>query len=383
MNLFPLMLANLARRHRTRTLLTILSIIMAFMIFVYMATIKKAFDFGLSSAGDNRLWIRSKISLVVALPRAYQDQIGNVDGVANVTHANLFVGVYKDPKNFFGQVAVEPDGYLAMFPEFLLPKDQHDAWLRTRTGAVAGRRIADKFGWKIGDKITLRSSMFPAKSGLDWTFDLVGIYDGRYKETDQNQFLFRWDYFDENRLAGAGKTGFFIVMVKDVRRAAQIARNIDALFANSPSETKSESEAAMRRGFTNQVADFGAIVKVILSAVFFTILLIAGNTMAQSVRERTSELAVMKAVGFTDQEVLTFVLSESLLIAVIGGVAGIVAGWSAVNAGDPTGVLPFFYFPIEQLPLAIAFIAGLGLLAGALPAFQAMRLSTVDALRRE
>ena len=383
MRLVPLMLANLARRHRTRTALTLLSIGIAFMVFVYMATIRKAFDLGLSAAGDNRLWVRSRISLVMAVPRVYDEQIRNVNGVTGVTHANLFIGIYKHPKNFFGQVAVDPAGYLRVFSEFLLPKDRLDSWLRTRTGAVAGRRIAEKFGWRIGDKITLRSSMFPTKSGQDWTFDLVGIYDGKYKETDLNQFLFRWDYFDENRVGSRGKVSLFIVTIENVRKAAEIARAIDALFVNSPSETKTESEAAMRKGFTNQVADFGAIVAVILSAVFFTILLIAGNTMAQSVRERTSELAVMKAVGFTDLEVLTFVLSESMLLAAIGGGGGLLAGWATVKAGDPTGVLPFFYFPLEQLPAAIAFIAGLGLLSGVLPAIQAMRLSTVDALRRE
>ncbi len=265
-----------------------LSIIIAFMIFVYMATIKKAFDFGLSPAGDSRLWVRSKTSLLVALPYAHQEQIRNVDGVAKVTHGTFFGAVYKDP-----------------------------------------------------------------------------------------------EYFDENRVNGSGHVGWFMVSLKDPRKVVAIARAIDNRFANSPHETKTEGEAAMRKGFTNQVADFGAIVKVILSAVFFTILLISGNTMAQSVRERTSELAVMKAVGFTDQEVLAFVQLESMLIAVVGGAMGIAAGWSAVNTGDPTGVLPFFYFPIEQLPVAIAFIVGLGLLAGFLPAVQALRLSAVDALRRE
>jgi putative ABC transport system permease protein len=383
MTLIPLMLAGLAKRHRTRTLLTTLSIIVAFVIFVYMATIKKAFDFGVSSVGDNRLWVRSKMSLLGSLPRGHEDQIGRLDGVTNVTHANFFAGIYKDPKNLFGQLSVEARGYLAMFPEFVLPKEQLDAWLRTRTGAVAGRRIADRFGWKVGDKIPLRTSMFPGKGGSVWTFDLVGIYDGKHKETDLNQFLFRSDYFQENFIGAAGRVGFLMVMVKDPRRADEIARAIDALFENSPDETKTDGEAAMRKGFTNQVANFGAIVGVILSAVFFTILLIAGNTMAQSVRERTSELAVMKAVGFTDLQVLMFVLSESFLIAWIGGSLGIAAGWGSVAAGDPTGVLPFFYFPLEKLPLALGFIIGLGLLAGLLPAIQAMRLNTVEALRRE
>ncbi len=385
MKFAQLVAANLLARHRVRSLLTVLSIGVAFAIFVYLATIRKAFDFGLSSAGDARLFVRNRTTLLLPLPMSYLARLRDVPGTTAVAYATFLGGIYKERKNFFGQIAVEPRDYLRIFPEFLLPKTQLDAWLRTRTGAVVGRRIAEKYGWHVGDKVSLLVPMFPAKSGgVQWTFDVVGIYDGRFPETDTNEFLLRNDYFDENRAVGSGTVGWYVVQIADVHRVAGIARTIDALFANSPYETKSEPEAAIRKGFTNQVADFGSIVAVILSAVFFTILLVAGNTMAQSVRERTSELAVLKAIGFSNVQVLGFVLSESLAFAIAGGAAGIASAWLAVSRrGDPTGILPFFYFPVEQLPNAIAIVLLLGILAGVVPAIEAMRLNAADALRRD
>jgi putative ABC transport system permease protein len=271
-----------------------------------------------------------------------------------------------------------------MYPELIVPEDQKQALLKTRTGAIVGKKTAARYGWKVGDRIPLEATFLRPKTGNTWTFDLVGIYDGQYPDTDTTAFYFRHDYLDENRFWGKGLTGWYTIRVEDPKDAERIARDIDAEFANSPAETKAETEKAFIKGFAEQMGNIGAIVQAILAAVFFTILLVAGNTMAQAVRERTGELGVMKAIGFTDAQVLTFVLVESLLIAIIGGAAGIAIGWFFVSQGDPTGgALPVFFFPPAARVLAVVFVLLLGVIAGTLPAVQAMRLRAVDALRRE
>jgi putative ABC transport system permease protein len=379
-----LLLANF-KRHRLRTTLTILSIIVAFILFGYLAAIRRAFQMGASVAGADRLVTRHKISIIQLLPISYKEQMEQIPGVAAVTHASWFGGIYKDPKNFFAQMPVIPNEYLKMYPEFILPKQQFEAWTETRTGVVAGRYLADRFGWRIGDKIPIQSTIWRPKNGGDmWTFDLVGIYDGRFKETDNTQFLFRYDYFDENRAYGQGMVGWYYIRVKDPAHAADVARAIDDHFANSPYETKTETEKAFVKGFADQVGNIGAIVTAILTAVFFTILLVAGNTMAQAVRERVSELGVMKAIGFTDGQLLAFILAESCIIAFLGGAIGLGLAWLLVSMGDPThGALPIFFFPPRDLFIGAVCVVLLGIVAGLLPAVQAMRLNTVEALRRE
>ncbi|HEV8658890.1 MAG TPA: ABC transporter permease [Thermoanaerobaculia bacterium] len=384
MKFLGLLLANF-KRHRLRTTLTILSIIVAFILFGYLAAIRRAFQMGASVAGADRLVTRHKISIIQLLPISYKEQMEQIPGVAAVTHASWFGGIYKDPKNFFAQMPVIPNEYLKMYPEFILPKQQFEAWTETRTGVVAGRYLADRFGWRIGDKIPIQSTIWRPKNGGDmWTFDLVGIYDGRFKETDNTQFLFRYDYFDENRAYGQGMVGWYYIRVKDPAHAADVARAIDDHFANSPYETKTETEKAFVKGFADQVGNIGAIVTAILTAVFFTILLVAGNTMAQAVRERVSELGVMKAIGFTDGQLLAFILAESCIIAFLGGAIGLGLAWLLVSMGDPThGALPIFFFPPRDLFIGAVCVVLLGIVAGLLPAVQAMRLNTVEALRRE
>ncbi|MGZ8832351.1 MAG: ABC transporter permease [Thermoanaerobaculia bacterium] len=373
------------KRHRTRTILTILSIVVAFILFGYLAAIRKAFQMGASVAGADRLVTRHKVSIIQMLPISYDAQMQEMPGVAAVTHASWFGGIYKDPKNFFAQMPVIPDEYLKMYPEFQLPPEQMEAWRRTRTGAIAGRNTAERYGWKVGDRIPIQATIWRPKTGGDtWTFDLVGIYDGKEKETDTTQFLFRYDYFDENRVFGQGLVGWYYVRVKDPKHAEAIAKAIDTRFENSPAETKTETEGAFVKAFAEQMGNIGAIVTAILTAVFFTILLVAGNTMAQAVRERVSELGVMKAIGFTDAQLLMFVLAESLILSVIGGAIGLGLAWIFISMGDPTkGALPIFFFPPRDLAFGIVCVVLLGLIAGAIPAMQAMRLNTVDALRRE
>jgi putative ABC transport system permease protein len=384
MKFVRLLLSNF-KRHKTRTILTILSIMVAFVLYAYLGAIRTAFSYGVSVAGADRLIVRHKVSLIQLLPASYEAQIERIEGVSDATHATWFGAIYKDPKNFFGQMPVKPEEFMRMYPEFILPKEQMEAWLKTRTGAIAGRTTANRFGWKVGDKIPFMATYWRSKEGDRlWTFDLVGIYDGATKETDTSNFFFRFDYFDEMRRGGQGQVGWYYIRVKDPKHAEDVAKRVDAAFANSPAETKTETEKAFVKGFAEQAGNIAAIVMAILTAVFFTILLVAGNTMAQAVRERTSELGVLKAIGFTDGQVLGLVLAEALLIAVVGGGLGLALGALAVGRGDPTGgALPVFILRVQDVVTGIACVMALGIVSGLLPALQAMRMNPVDALRRE
>jgi putative ABC transport system permease protein len=384
MKFVPLLLAGF-RRHKLRTALTLMSVLVAFLLFGYLAAIRNAFAAGVDVAGADRLIVRHRVSIIQLLPASYEAEIERIDGVVDAAHATWFGGIYQEPKNFFPQVPVNPEEYFAMYPEFLLPREQMDAWLRTRIGAVVGRSTADKFGWKIGDRIPIRATIWKTKSGGEtWEFELVGIYDADDPGVDTSSFFFRQDYFDETRWYGEGLVGWYVIRVGDPDRAVAIAKAIDEQFANSPAETKTETEGAFVKAFADQIGDIGAIVTAILSAVFFTILLVVGNTIAQSVKERTPELGLLKAVGFSDGSVLALVLAESLAIVAVGGAAGLALAWLLVQGGDPTnGALPaFFLRPVTFLWGAL-FIALLGAVAGSIPALTAMRLRPVDALRRE
>jgi putative ABC transport system permease protein len=372
------------RRKKIRTALTFLWVVVAFVLYGYLAAIRKAFDMGIDVAGADRLVVRHKVSIIQLLPESYKARIANLDGVGAVAHGTWFGGIYQDPKNFFAQMAVEPEDYLAMYPEFLLPAEQKQAWLDTRAGAIVGRSTANRFGFKIGDKVPIQATFWVKENGSrSWEFDVVGIYDGTEKGTDTTQFLFRYDYFEEARAQGKGQVGWYMVRVQDPDRAAEIAKTIDNTFANSPYETKAETEKAFVQGFAKQVGNVGKIMIAVLSAVFFTILLVAGNTMAQSVRERIKEIGVLKSVGFTHGQVLMLVLVESGCLAGAGGMIGLGLAWLLISSGDPTGgALPIFYFPLDDLILGAVLVLALGLAAGIFPALQAQRLRIAEALRR-
>jgi putative ABC transport system permease protein len=371
-------------RKKTRTLLTLLSVMVAFLIFAYLSAITEAFNAGVSTAGADRLIVRHKVTIAMLLPVSYQERIARIPGVTKVAHATWFGGIYQSPMNFFPQIPVVPQEFLGVYPEFILPETQLKTWLTTRTGAIAGRRTAQKYGWKVGDRIPIQATIW-AQSGdkRTWEFDLVGIYDGAKKGTDTTQFFFRYDYFDEARAFGKGEVGWYIVQVKDPSTSVDIARMIDAEFANSPAETKAETEGAFVSAFAKQVGDIKTIMLAILSAVFFTILLVTGNTMSQAVRERTEELGVLKALGFSNGQVLRLVLAESMLMSGLGGVIGLGIGWLMISAGDPTrGALPIFYLPLGDLCVGMGAMAALGFVTGIFPAVRAMRMNIADALRR-
>ena len=384
MKYLHLLWANL-RRKKTRTILTVLSIFVAFVLFSLLVAVEHAMDMGVSVAGEDRLVVRHKVSLIQLLPESYESQIEQVEGVADATYATWFGGIYQDPRNYFAQFPVDPDEYLAMYPEFLLSEEERAAWRETRTGAVVGRGLAEKYGWKLGDKVPIQATIWVQEDGSrTWTFDVVGIYDGAEQGTDDTQFLFRYDYFDEARGMAKGEIGWYMIRVEDPERAAAVAAAVDARFANSAAETDTSTEKAFVQGFAKQVGNIGKMMAAVLGAVFFTILLVAGNTMAQAVRERTEELGVLKAMGFTSRQVLGLVVGESCLISVLGGGLGLALGWALVTlGGDPTGgALPIFFMPAPQVALGAALVVLLGLLAGAFPALQAMRLNVADALRR-
>ena len=372
------------RRKKMRTILTLLSIMVAFMLFGYLGAIRQGFSQGIDVAGVDRLIVRHKISIIQLLPEAYESRIEQIDGVIDAAHQTWFGGIYQKPSNFFAQMPVKPQEYLDMFPEFLLSDEERQAWFKTRSGAIAGRGIADRFDWKVGDRIPINATIWTRKGGeRTWEFDLVGIYDGAEKGTDTSQFLFRYDFFDESRQFAQGQVGWYTVRISDPDRAAETAALIDAEFANSPYETKAEPEGAFLQGFANQIGDIGFIMMSIVAAVFFTILLVAGNTMAYAVRERTNELAVLKAIGFTDRAVLGLVLGESLVLTGLGGAIGLSLAWLLVSTGDPTGgSLPMFYIPVKDLVTGVVLIGVMALVAGILPALQAQRLRIADALRR-
>ena len=382
MKFLHLIWGNLMRK-KLRTSLTLLSILVAFVLFGFLCAIRQALVGGVALAGADRLIVRHKVSLIQLLPESYQARMERIPGVAATSHQTWFGGIYQDPKNFFMQNPVVPGEFMKMFPEFILPPDQMKAWLATRTGAIVGRKTAERFHWKIGDKVPIMSPIWLRKT---WEFDIVGIFDGAKKGTDTTSLFFRYDYFDETRKAqnfGTGLVGWYTIRVKDPAQAATVARLVDTEFENSPAETKTEPEGAFAQGFANQIGNITLIVAGILGAVFFTILLVTGSTMSQAVRERIGELGVLKAIGFTNGQVLALVLAESCLLTVLGGGLGLGVAWVMTSRGDPTGgMLPLFFFPARDVVLGLGISAALGLVTGIFPAQQAMRLRVADALRR-
>jgi putative ABC transport system permease protein len=373
------------RRKKLRTTLTLLSILVAFLLFGFLSAIKNAFAGGVNMANADRLMVRHKVSIIQSLPLSYKARIASIPGVTAVAHQSWFGGIYQDPKNFFASMAVEPEDYLTLYPEVLLPAEQKKAWLEKRTGAIVGQSLINRYHWKIGERIPLKSPIWSREVKNDtWEFDIVGIYQPGKKSMDTSALLFRYDYFDEARAFGKGQIGWFTVRINDPGQANEISKKIDQEFENSPFETKSEPEGAMAKSFAQQFGDIGTIMVAILSAVFFTILLVAGNTMAQAVRERTEELGVLKAMGFTNELVLALVLTESCIIATIGGFLGLGIGLGIMARGSPIpNMFPVFNMPTQDIFIGVALVLGLGIVAGIFPALQAMRLKIAEALRRQ
>jgi putative ABC transport system permease protein len=373
-----LIIANLFRK-KLRTTLTIGSFAVALFLFGLLVVVHGAFNQGVDVAGADRLDVINKTSIIQPLPYSYRDQILRIPGVKAITYDNWFGGVYQDEKNFFPQFAIDPENQRVVFPEFIIPDDQWKAFLEDREGAIAGSGIAKRFGWKVGDRIPIKGAIYPG----DWEFNLRGIYNGSRDNDDLTQFWFHYKYLDERRQYGKGLVGWYTVKLDTPDDGTRVTKAIDTMFANSPYETKTETEKALATDFAKQFGNIGFLISAVGSVVFFTLLLVTGNTMAITVRERIGELAVLKAVGFNDRFVLFLVLGESLLIAAIGGAIGLALCKLMTLGGDPThGFLPFFYLPGPMILLGFGVALAVGVLAGILPATSAMRLRVVDALRR-
>lgn len=374
-----LIFANLFRK-KIRFTLTIGSFAVALFLFGLLAVVKGAFSQGVEVAGADRLVVINRVSLIQPLPHSYRDKILRIPGVKSITHDNWFGGVYQDERNFFPQFAIDTENQRQVFPELIVPDDQWEAFVKDRQGAIAGAGLAKRFGWKIGDKIPIKSAFIPGP----WEFNLVGIYHGKRPQDDESQFWFQWAYLDE-RVPERRKSlvGWYTLRVENPDDSARIAKAIDDQFANSPYETKTETESAFATGFVKQMGNIEFLILSIGGVVFFTLLLVTGNTMAIAVRERTAELAVLKAVGFSDRFVLFLVLSESLVVAALGGAIGLGLAKLFTLGGDPTrGMLPYFYLPPRAVLIGLALALCVGAASGLLPALGAMRLRVVDALRR-
>ncbi len=373
-------------RKRIRTTLTILSVLVAFLLFGLLTGFKTAFEVGGSLETAERLITVHKVSLINMMPVSYVERIKRIPGIAQVTHATWFGAYYQEPRNQFGQYPVEVDAYLALYPELRIPSAQLAAFKANQTGALVGRAVAEQFSIKVGDRMPLYSTIWPQKDGsYNWEFEVEGIFDDTSASPITNFMLFHYRYFDEARAGESGIVGWFTEKGDGSRSNADLAADIDLEFANSPFETKTTNEAAFAEEYAKQFGDIGLIVTAILAAVFFTILLVNGNTMAQSVRERIPELAVLKTLGFTSSSVLLMVLVEGVLIAVLGGVIGLGLSILALNeiSKAMAALLPLgMNLTPQALVMAVVYMVLLGLVSGAIPALQAMRLTIVEALGR-
>jgi putative ABC transport system permease protein len=382
MKYLPLIWKNVWRR-KFRTVFTMLVVMVAFLLFGVLMAVRMAFTFGIEVAGVDRLMMLHKVGFLMLLPEAYKTQLQSMPGVQLATHQTWFGGIYQDPTNFFAQMAVEPEAYLKAYPEFKVTPEHMKAWMDDRRGVLVGVDLMKRFNWQVGQRIPINATIWqPRGGGLTWEFNIAGTYTGE-DAVDKTQFLFRYDYFDENRRGAQGQVGWYVVKIDDPAKAAEMSRAIDNQFANSSAETKTATEKQFVQSFAKQVGDIGTIMVAIATAVLFNMLLVAASTMTRAIRERTSELAVLKTLGFANGTILGLVLLESMFVVLVGGGIGLGFAWLIVQGGDPTnGMLPIFALPPRDLALGVGLMIALGLLAGLLPAVGAMRLRITDALRR-
>ena len=377
-----LILANLFRK-KVRLLLTLGSFAVALFLFAFLAVVRDAFTRGGGIASANRLVTINRVSIIQTIPLSYRDKIARIPGVQRVTFDNWFGGVYQDERNFFPQFVIDPENQRQVFPELVVPDDQWNAFLKDRQGAIVGASTVKRFGWKIGDRIPIKTTIYGG--GDAWEFIIDGIYHGQRKEDDETQFWFQWDYFEERVPERAkGQVGWYTVKLDSPDDAIRVAKTIDAEFANSPYETKTDTESAFAASWVKQFGNIEFLILVIGSVVFFTLLLVTGNTMAISVRERTGELAILKAIGFKDGSILFLVLAEALAIALFGGLLGLGLAELAIPVLGTamSGMLPNLLVSNSVLAAGIGFALLVGATSGMLPGIGAMRLRVVEAFRR-
>jgi putative ABC transport system permease protein len=379
----PLFWANL-RRKPVRTGLTIASIMVAFLLFGLLKTMQGALELGADLAGIDRLATMHKVSLIQSFPISYLNRIRGVDGVIAATSFNWFGGVYQDERNQIAAMTTEPDTFFDVYPEYHLPPEQRADWIADRRSMIVGKTLAARFGWQVGDTVPVRSAFYTRADGSSaWDLRVAGIYDAA--NGDNSSLYFHFDYLNEG-LTGTARDsiGFVLLKIQNPDDAQKVSAAIDAMFANSPAETKTSTERAFVQSFANQMGDIATIVTAVATAVFFTMLLVTGNTMAQSVRERINEIAVLKTLGYSKRVVAGLVLTESFVITAAGAAAGL--GLAAL-AADSMGDLLAQYFPVIGIP-ASAYVTGAVLvlvlsgLAALLPSVDTWRLRITDALRK-
>jgi len=375
-----LILANLFRK-KLRLILTLGSFAVALFLFAFLGVVSGAFD-RTELASASRLIAINRTSIINPIPLSYRDKILRIPGVKAVTHNNWFGGVYQDEKNFFPQFVIDPENQRQVIPEMVVPEDQWNAFLKDRQGAIVGQRTMDRFHWKIGDRIHIKSTI--SNTGT-WEFNIDGVYHGTRPGDDETQFWFQWDYFEERvPQSFKGNVGWYVIKIENPDDAPRIAKAIDNEFANSPYETKTDSESTFAARWVKQFGNIKFLIVTIGSVVFFTLLLVTGNTMAISVRERTNELAVLKAIGFSDRMVLGFVLGESLVIAIVGGALGLLLALVATPLLSRAlgGLLPVLVLSPSILLVGFLTAIVVGFASGFLPGLGAMRMRVVNALRR-
>jgi len=372
-----------AFRHKLRTTLTMVGIVVAIVAFGLLRTIVDAWYAGAEATSSTRLITRNAISLVFSMPLNYAQKLRQVPGVASVAGANWFGGVYITESNFFPQFAIQPEQFLDMYPEFKVSPEERKAFMLDRQGAMVGRKIADKFGWKIGDQIPLRGTIYPGT----WTFNLRAIYDGADAKVDETQFMFHWALLNETVKARfprrADLVGWYVVEIKDPNQAAEISQRIDATFKNSLAETLTETEKAFQLGFVSMTEAILVAIQAVSFVIIVIIMAVMANTMAMTARERYSEYATMKAIGFGNGFVAFLIFAESVGIAIIGGVLGIAITFPVANAfGAAMGTLfPVFYISDETLLMQVGAALVVGVVAALIPAWRAARVKIVDGLR--
>jgi putative ABC transport system permease protein len=377
-----LIFANLFRK-KVRLLLTVGSFAVALFLFAFLAVVKGAFGRGADIAGADRLVIINRISIIQPLPLSYRDKILRIPGVKAITHNNWFGGVYQDEKNFFPQFAIDVENQRKVIPELKVPDDQWANFVKDRQGAIAGAKTAARFGWKIGDRIPIKTTIFGGAN--TWEFNLDGIYHSERAGGDESQFWFQWDAFEEGvPKAFKDNIGWYVLKIDNPDDAPRIAKAIDDMFANSSFETKTETESAFAAGWVKQFGNIEFLILTIGAVVFFTLLLVTGNTMAISVRERIGELATLKAIGFGNRTILMFVLAESLIISLVGGLIGLGLAALAIPVlgAALNGLLPTLILSPAILSVGLGTALLVGVVSGLLPGIGAMQMRVVNALRR-
>ncbi len=380
---FYLVLKNLTRRP-LRLILTWFAMFIAFMIFGTLTAFQKAFDSGVDLAADDRLIVLNKINFTQTLPVAYVNRVRAVEDVQEVTQLNWFGGYFQEPRNVFGMFAVDPERFLLIYDELLISDEERATWLGNRQGLIAGKSAAERFGWSKGDRIPINSNIFTQYDGSPtWDFDVVAIYEGADPQTDTSSVYFHWEYFNETQSFGGDFIGFMALRTSDPEKNETVIATIDEMFANSPNETETVPEKVFNKAFIEQIGNLSLILTSVVFAAFFVILVIVGNSMILSIRERTAEIGVMKTLGFTSARIFRMVLAESMLLALLGGVVGVAASGGLVALVNAAPIqLPTLVLGGAVWTEAFLFMAGLGFVTGIVPATNALRLNIITALSR-